>query len=225
MARRLTVALDFGDSKRVLGQMLWDTSSRVAAVEWDRGFARDPLPLSPYSIRDFSTLCLAPPSPFDGLPGVFADSLPDGWGRLLIDRELARRGRALHLLTPVDRLAIIGQSGMGALTYQPEEDVVPPKDIDLTWFARIVADMDGDLPLADLERLRVGTGGSAGARPKFLALLDTEHGILRDHRRIAEPGFSHHIIKYRSSADPATAAEEEHAYSSPLKPRSGWHGI
>lgn len=213
MARRLTLALDFGTSKRILGQMLWDTSRRVAAVEWDRDFARDPLPFSPYSIRDFTTLHLGAPAPFDGLSGVFADSLPDGWGRLLIDRELARRGKPLHLLTPVDRLAIVGKSGMGALTYQPEEEIAPPEEIDLDWFARTVTYLDGDIPVADLQRLRAGTGGSAGVRPKFVALLDPERGILRDHRSPPDAGFAPYIIKYHGPADPVTAAEEEQAYA------------
>ncbi len=213
MARRLTLALDFGTSKRALGQMLWDETRRVAAVEWDADFARDPLPLSPYAIRDFTTLHLGPSTPFDGLPGVFADSLPDGWGRLLIDRELTRRGKPLHLLTPVDRLAIVGQSGMGALTYHPEEEITPPEEIDLDWFARTVTDLDGDIPVADLQRLRAGTGGSAGSRPKFVALLDPERGTLRDHRAQPAAGFEPWIIKYRSADDPATAAEEEQAYA------------
>lgn len=213
MARRLTLTLDFGDSQRVLGQMLWDTARRVAAVEWDAEFASAPLPLSPYSIRSFSGLLLGPPAPFDGLPGVFADSLPDGWGRMLIDRELAGRGKPLHLLTPVDRLAIVGRHGMGALAYEPEEEVAPAEEINLDWFAQTVAGLDGEMPVSDLQRLRTGTGGSAGARPKFVALLNPDRNLLRDHRSPPEPGFNPYIIKYRSTADPTTAAEEELAYA------------
>lgn len=29
--------------------------------------------------------------PFEGLFGVFADSLPDGWGRLLVDRLMKEK--------------------------------------------------------------------------------------------------------------------------------------
>ena len=53
--------------------------------------------------------------------GVFGDSLPDGWGRFLIDRELERRGTGRDAITPVDRLAIVGEHGMGALVYLPED--------------------------------------------------------------------------------------------------------
>lgn len=57
---------------------------------------------------------------FGGLFGVFADSLPDNWGRLLLDRLLRQHGENPDDLTPIDRLAIVGKSGMGALTYHPE---------------------------------------------------------------------------------------------------------
>ncbi len=213
MVRRLTVALDFGDSRRPVGQIAWDTRQRVAALEWHPDFARDPLPLSPHAIRSYQGLLRGNPAPFDGLPGVFADSLPDGWGRLLIDRELARRGRPPHLLTPIDRLAIVGRHGMGALTYSPEQDTAPRAEIDLDWFASTAAAIEGDLPAGDLQRLRAGSGGSAGARPKFVAQINPETHLLRDYRAAPAPGFAHYIVKYRSAADPPTAAEEELAYA------------
>lgn len=54
--------------------------------------------------------------PFEGLFGVFADSLPDGWGRLLVDRLMRRNGFAPGVIGSLERLAIVGTSGMGALT-------------------------------------------------------------------------------------------------------------
>lgn len=213
MARRLNISLDFGSARRLVGQMAWDSTRRVAAVEWDAEFARSPLPFSPHAIPSFVGLHRGRPAPFEGLPGVFADSLPDGWGRLLIDRELTRRGTALHLLTPVDRLAIVGRHGMGALIYEPEEEIAPREEIDLDWFAQTASAIEGDISVKDLQRLRAGTGGSAGARPKFVAQLDAERGLLRDHRLPLADGFSHHIIKYRSAPDSPTAAQEELAYA------------
>ena len=52
---------------------------------------------------------------------VFADSLPDNWGRLLLDRLLRAHKQNPDKLTVLDRLAIVGKSGMGALTYYPEK--------------------------------------------------------------------------------------------------------
>ncbi|MGE7371434.1 HipA N-terminal domain-containing protein [Neorhizobium sp. NPDC001467] len=50
--------------------------------------------------------------PFNGLHGVFNDSLPDGWGKLLLGRRLQRAGIDYHALTPLDRLSAVGTSGM-----------------------------------------------------------------------------------------------------------------
>ncbi|MEX2693328.1 hypothetical protein [Rhizobium mongolense] len=40
---------------------------------------------------------------------MFNDSLPDGWGRPLLDRRLQRAGIDYHLLTPLDRLWAVGK--------------------------------------------------------------------------------------------------------------------
>lgn len=213
MAYRLNIELDFGDHRRVIGQVAWVTDQRRAAIEWAPEFVANPLPVSPFAIRSWQGLHFGEYTPFDGLPGVLADSLPDGWGRLLIDRELARRGKAVHELTPVDRLAIVGQHGMGALCYHPEEELTKQEDIDLDWFANTVQHIDEDVSVKDLSRLRASSGGSAGARPKFVALLNTEIGMLRDHRSAAGEGFNHYLIKFQSSSDPVSAAREELAYA------------
>ena len=52
---------------------------------------------------------------FDGLHGFLADSLPDAWGRLLMKRRLEKLGVRLETLTAVDRLALVGNGGRGAL--------------------------------------------------------------------------------------------------------------
>lgn len=213
MAQRLNINLDFGDHRRAVGQVAWVQDQRRAAIEWAPEFVADPLPISPYAIRSWQGLHFGDHTPFDGLPGVLADSLPDGWGRLLIDRELARRGRAVHDLTPVHRLAIVGRHGMGALCYEPEEEQTNPADIDLDWFAQTVKEIEGDVSVETLRRLRAGSGGSAGARPKFVALLNVETGILRDHRGQVSEGFAPYLIKFRSSSDPKSAAREEQAYA------------
>ena len=57
---------------------------------------------------------------FDGLPGVFNDSLPDGWGRLLLDRQVRVQGILPNELSALDRLAYVGHTGMGALVYEPD---------------------------------------------------------------------------------------------------------
>lgn len=215
MARRLRIDMAFAPNDiRSVGQIAWDSARRSAAVEWDPAFVADPLPISPYHIKTLTGLYrTGHPAAFEGLPGVFGDSLPDGWGRLLIDRELERRGSTRTAITPVDRLAIVGTHGMGALIYRPEEHAVGPNSVDLGWFADLAASMGENASVDDLRRARAAAGGSAGARPKFVALLDAETGRLRDHRLPPEPGERHVLIKHPATTDSPTAIEEEEAYA------------
>ena len=60
---------------------------------------------------------------FNGLFGIFADSLPDAWGQLLLSRMLQRNGISEDNVSAVDRLAVVGSSGMGALCYHPDIDM------------------------------------------------------------------------------------------------------
>ena len=48
--------------------------------------------LSPFSLQATTRLQAAPAEPHNGLQGVFADSLPDGWGLLLQDRVFRQAG-------------------------------------------------------------------------------------------------------------------------------------
>ncbi|MDR2715662.1 MAG: HipA N-terminal domain-containing protein, partial [Coriobacteriaceae bacterium] len=57
--------------------------------------------------------------PLHGMFGVFDDSLPDGWGRLLVDRTLQAHGKDPASVDGLARLALVGHSGMGALCYEP----------------------------------------------------------------------------------------------------------
>lgn len=45
---------------------------------------------------------------FGPLFGLFDDSLPDGWGLLLMDRHIMRQGLAPEVVSPLDRLACLG---------------------------------------------------------------------------------------------------------------------
>lgn len=116
--RRLEVYL----GERCAGTLAQTTDRRVAfaySEEWlDCGFA-----ISPFSLPVERKVFVPSGHAFGGLWGVFADSLPDAWGQLLVDRMLADQGISPDGITRLERLAIVGASGMGALTYHPAWDV------------------------------------------------------------------------------------------------------
>lgn len=136
--------------------------------------------------------------PFDGLFGVFNDSLPDGWGNLLLDRILLKINIHPATLSPIDRLSIIGTNGMGALTYHPENQIVKKDELaDLNLIATEVDKVLNEIYSDSIEHLFYQGGSSGGARPKVLIRIDGEDWL----------------IKFRSSIDPENIGELEYKYS------------
>lgn len=109
------------------------------------------------------------------LPGFISDSLPDGWGLLLMDRLMRRRDIDVRRLSPLDRLAFLGRRTMGALTYQPDTEVDLARDtVSLLALAEESQNLMEDKS-TDLLRTYVKLGGSAhGARPKVLVNIDPD---------------------------------------------------
>ena len=112
------------------------------------------------------------PTHLQRLPGMIADSLPDGWGLLLMDRLFRQQG--LRHPGPLDRLAFIGERAMGALRFVPAQEATAAEPDWNLWAlaeesARALAG-DADAALRELAL----TGGSPqGARPKALVQYDT----------------------------------------------------
>lgn len=71
---------------------------------------------------------IAKPRPFEGGFGVFDDCLPDGWGLLVLDRYLQKKGINPRTLTLLDRLAIVGSTGRGALEFRPDRSVISDRE-------------------------------------------------------------------------------------------------
>ena len=170
--------------------------------------------LSPIKLPFTSDIVSADREPFQGLFGVFNDSLPDGWGRLLLDRSLSSKGIDIARITPLDRLAYVGTTGMGALIYKPEFEpgkatgAIPELDILANEMNRVLQGTSSDV----LEELFVLGGSSGGARPKIFtgynpSTVDLIHGT----DDIPE-GYEEWIIKFPSSSDNVEIANIEFAY-------------
>ncbi len=121
---------------------------------------------------------------FLGLPGLIADALPDGWGMLLMDRAFARAGRRMTEVSPLDRLAFVGERAIGALAFAPPESEAPAsEDLELSRLAEevdlVLADAPAHIPAeAALRHLLLLGGSPQGARPKVLADFDPASGRL-----------------------------------------------
>ena len=159
--QRMSVVLDLEGNEKKLGTLAWSGKERRAYFEYTAEFLAGPLLVSPFHMMAAPGLFAAARDPFDGLHGLFNDSLPDGWGRLLLDRRLQRAGIDYNQLTPIDRLSAVGRTGMGALTYIPDlpDDQKQPNDADLDWFADQVKLVQTETDVADIDSLQGAQGG------------------------------------------------------------------
>ncbi len=146
---------------------------------------------------------------------MFADSLPDGWGRLLLDRELSRLGTDLDRVGVLDRLAYVGNSGKGALTYRPALEVTEGEDtfaLILDRLANRSAAVLGEDNLGAVpDLLRLG-GSSGGARPKIQVLYNAKTQVLIPDTLPLPADYAAWIIKFPATYDPGDSARIEYAY-------------
>ncbi len=148
----------------------------------------------------------------DGLPGFIADSFPDDWGNLLLDRQLRRKGRTLGEISPLERLCWIGQRGMGALEYEPEtrENLFHLGSIHLDSIDDNVRLVLSETPTDKaLDCLCSLNGSSGGARPKIVCLVSDDGKFRLKPGVLAEKGYSPWIIKFRSLTDAADIGVQE----------------
>jgi serine/threonine-protein kinase HipA len=185
--------------------------AREILFEYDPGFLGSRLSLSPFKLPLTPGVVVGQSNVLDGLMGVFDDSLPDGWGRLLIDRRAAELGLSGSSLSPLDRLTLVGSRAMGALVYEPETAIDDPTIVKLSELARETEIVLKGTGGPDLERLIAVGGSPQGARPKVLIQLSPAGEVHFGARNI-EPGFTAWLVKFRAPQDDRTSAALEHSY-------------
>ena len=183
--------------------------------EYDPDFIATGLQISPYKLPLKAGAVYCEETTFDGLFGVFNDSLPDGWGRLLLDRQMRRHGIPLEKLTPLDRLTHVGPHGMGALRYTPEVDTPALKEgtLNLDQLAQNSTQVLGgevDMVLSELLAL---AGSSAGARPKIMAGISKNRKQLIHGQQQLPKGYTHWLVKFAARSDSKDSGAIEYAYS------------
>lgn len=155
---------------------LAETADHRTAFAYGDAWLESGFAISPFSLPVEQKVFVPTAQHFQGLWGVFADSLPDAWGRLLVNRMLQSRGIAPDTVSPLDRLAMVGDAGMGALTYRPAWEMEgAASSFDLDEMADRCRKILNREQVEDLDELfRLG-GSSGGARPKVM----TEEWIIK----------------------------------------------
>jgi len=174
------------------------TPDRLVAFEYDSEWLASGFSISPFSLPLQKKVFLPKIEPFDGLFGVFNDSLPDGWGKLLVNRLLLKNKINPNEIDNLNRLAVVQESGMGALTYKPQHKFeAQEQESDYDKLAQECSKILQSQNSDNLDELFKLGGSSGGARPKILTKINGEDWI----------------IKFPSSQDPKNIGEQEYKYS------------
>ncbi|MEO6347482.1 MAG: type II toxin-antitoxin system HipA family toxin [Aquaticitalea sp.] len=208
----IDVSIKFSKDEIEVGKLILD--NRLVHFKYNEEFLTLGLNLSPIKLQFDTSIQIADPDPFHGIFGVFDDSLPDGWGMLLLNRALEKQRLSLNDINILDQLAYIGDSGKGALIYNPaikNEEKFRDK-IDIDRLKRVMGEVYKGASTEVIEELMHLGGSSGGARPKANVGYNPKTDELIHGYNILPKGFEHWIIKFPSSEDPIDIANIEYAY-------------
>jgi len=210
--KEIKVGLNLGEKISPVGRLA--LRDRKIYFEYDAAFIESGPAISPLRLPLQSGVTSFDYHLFEGLPGVFNDSLPDGWGRLLFDRFARSKGILPSDITPLDRLAHVGMSALGALVYEPDHSEDNTNEqINLDVLARQSRDvLEGEATdvLAELIALN---GSSGGARPKALIGVNKDYSQIVHGASNIPDGYEPWMVKFPNSEDGLDAGAIEYVYA------------
>lgn len=184
---------------RLVGRLAL-TKEHLCAFEYSTEWISSGFSISPFELPLRSGVFIAKPRPFDGGFGVFDDCLPDGWGLLILDRYLQQHGINTRTLTLLDRLALVGSTGRGALEFRPDKSVVSKQEY--ADFEKLALEAERILDSEEyigegIEEFQQRGGSPGGARPKIFTQYNGKEWL----------------VKFRAKQDPTSIGRDEYKYS------------
>lgn len=209
---KIQVGLNFGNGIIPVGRLA-SYESKIY-FEYDKSFLESGLELSPIRLPLKPGLSSFDYYLFEGLPGIFNDSLPDGWGRLLFDRYLRSLGILPANVSALDRLAHVGHHGMGALVYEPDHSQVEEGDVlSLDKIAEQAQEVLDGRSEDVIKMLLELNGSSAGARPKALIGVDREKKNISHGVNSLPNEYEPWLVKFANTNDSEDAGAIEYVYA------------
>ena len=214
-----------------VGAVLWDERIQAASFEYDSGFVNKGWDLSPLMIplqeRGIKSFPGLSKDTFMGLPGLLADTLPDAYGKAVLQRWLSAQGRSFA--NPVERLCYQGKRSMGALEFEPAQDgyLETGSTLEIASLVEVAAEvlnqkkslntnLDDNTKEAIVNIIRVSTS-AGGQRAKAVIAYNDRTGEVRSGQVDAPEGFGHWLLKLdgvtnKELGDPQHFGQIEYAY-------------
>lgn len=192
---------------RSVGAVVWDDRERIANFNYDDQFIASGLQISPFMAPlDGRVYRGRREEAFSGLPEFIADSLPDKFGNAIITAYFDKQGITAPDMTPLDKLAYIGERAMGALTFHPVIEHKNSIELDAISLSELVSAarqaISGNLNQNDAQSKKalnkmLSVGISAGgARAKAVINYNPETGEMRSGQFDVEEGYEPWLIKF-----------------------------
>lgn len=179
----------------------------MVGFQYDEEFLKSNIEISPVKMP-LSAATYSFPSlneeTFHGLPGMVADSLPDKFGNIVINRYLESQGRTADSLSVIEKLCYTGKRGMGALEYEPSQELTSMNEtVDLDALTKLASEILSEKEQIHIEKndnlmAQLMECGSSvgGARAKTLIAWNPKTNDIRSGQINAGKGYEYWLLKF-----------------------------
>ncbi len=179
----------------------------MVGFQYDDEFLKSNIEISPIKMPLSTATYTFPALPeqtFHGLPGMVADSLPDKFGNTVINRYLESQGRTADSLSVIEKLCYTGKRGMGALEYEPSQELTTmDQTVDLDALTKLASEILSEKEQIHIEKndnlmAQLMECGSSvgGARAKTLVAWNPETNNIRSGQINAGKGYEYWLLKF-----------------------------
>ena len=179
----------------------------IVGFQYDDDFLKSDIEISPIKMPLSTITYTFPALPeitYHGLPGMVADSLPDRFGNIVINRYLESQGRTADSLSVIEKLCYTGKRGMGALEYEPSQEITAiDEKVDLDALTKLASEILSEKEQIHIEKndnlmAQLMECGSSvgGARAKTLIAWNPETNDVRSGQVDAGNGYEYWLLKF-----------------------------
>lgn len=192
-----------------VGRLSWDQRRKRSVFEYNKEFISGNLDIAPLtaSIKNPRNRLPFYGQSFDdifyGLPAFISDSFPGRWGNTVFSAWAQANHINERDLTPVDKLSFIGQRAMGALEFEPSQEIGTGTNLVLDDLYRKAQDIfenreevvvtGEDLTLESLYEVGTSAGGQ---HTKAVIARNNKTGEIRSGQIMLTEDYTYYLLKF-----------------------------